>query len=268
MALAYDKEMTDLHMEMVEVGTKVLPVLNKGLEATAFTFGAIGHEIHIVTNFIDDLIGDAGKLMNVLDVGGWEGKVGDAFGWMGGKISDAGDAADKATGQTANDTGAMASARAQAEDLARAQGLNAEETARAGDAAAKAATQTDDNADAMNKARAAAEAYGKAMGDTAGQITAEGNAAAAAAAKNGVDSRGVPIGGYSTSGFVPSYDEGGVVPGLPGAPQLAIVHGGEVISKAGKGSGTTINVYGRVINNLQPGEVNTAKQLDRLFRGS
>ena len=43
---------------------------------------------------------------------------------------------------------------------------------------------------------------------------------------------------------LPSYDVGGVVPGATGAPQMAIVHGGERITPPGQGGGVYINLSG------------------------
>lgn len=51
---------------------------------------------------------------------------------------------------------------------------------------------------------------------------------------------------YHNSGKLPGYATGGMVPGATGAPQLAIVHGGETITPAGQGGGT----LGTIINHM------------------
>ena len=54
------------------------------------------------------------------------------------------------------------------------------------------------------------------------------------------------VGGATSSGSasVPGYQFGGIVPGPLGAPQLAVVHGGERIIPTGRSSsgGVTINI--------------------------
>ena len=55
--------------------------------------------------------------------------------------------------------------------------------------------------------------------------------------------RGVQNVGRQILGF----QQGGVVPGPPGTPQLAVVHGGETISPAGRGGGLTIVITGNTI---------------------
>jgi hypothetical protein len=49
---------------------------------------------------------------------------------------------------------------------------------------------------------------------------------------------------------IPSFDKGGIVPGAPGAPMLAVVHGGEEFSGVGQslrgGGGVTVIIEGDV----------------------
>ncbi len=55
---------------------------------------------------------------------------------------------------------------------------------------------------------------------------------------------GVDITGQEVN--VPTYDYGGFVPGAPGAPQLAVVHGGETVTPAGQQQFGTFQNFGNI----------------------
>ena len=71
---------------------------------------------------------------------------------------------------------------------------------------------------------------------------------------------GGPVGTAKTV-HIPGFITGGIVPGNLGQPQLAVVHGGETITPAGKGMGT-VNNFNVYPQNL----ISTKEELFREFR--
>jgi hypothetical protein len=61
-------------------------------------------------------------------------------------------------------------------------------------------------------------------------------------AKNLPGSLAIPTAGAGGGPSVPGYASGGTVPGPLGAPQLAVVHGGETIIPAGGGGGGNVSI--------------------------
>jgi hypothetical protein len=55
---------------------------------------------------------------------------------------------------------------------------------------------------------------------------------------------GSPLSVYPYGAPLPTFDTGGIVPGLRGAPMVAVVHGGEVITPPGQGGGNVYHLYG------------------------
>lgn len=76
-------------------------------------------------------------------------------------------------------------------------------------------------------------------------------------------------GGARGSVAVPGFQEGGTVPGPLGRPMLAVVHGGETVTKAGASSSTTINlnVYGSLVHQSDLGELLNRALMDFQRRG-
>lgn len=87
----------------------------------------------------------------------------------------------------------------------------------------------------------------------------------------GIIAGAIPGGGIfgSIIDKLPGFAMGGVVPGAVGAPQLAVVHGGETITPAGRGGmgGVTIIVQGNVLDGRALGQLVSDAQRQNSRRG-
>ncbi len=80
----------------------------------------------------------------------------------------------------------------------------------------------------------------------------------------GFQAGGGGSGGSSTTGFAGSFQSGGIVPGPRGAPQLALVHGGETIIPAGGGgAGVVVNQQLTLNGGADPGQMSQFAEMIR-----
>ena len=76
--------------------------------------------------------------------------------------------------------------------------------------------------------------------NNATKAVTEGVSGAASAVGGAVSNPGGWLEGVMSGGWLPHFDQGGIVPGT--GPQLAVVHGGETITPKGQSGGITINM--------------------------